>query len=114
MIGAAFYPLVPRGAHALPKRFSGGVFVTMHGSWHRRNGCTVAPSVAFVPMHGDSPAREVDWNDPTAQWSAFITGFQPGCSAGTRIGRPTGIAIGPQGDLFVGDDQTGYIYRIRP
>ena len=34
--------------------------------------------------------------------------------AGSRIGRPTGVAVGPQGDLFVADDQTGNIYRIRP
>ncbi|MBV9737347.1 MAG: hypothetical protein JO177_04175 [Candidatus Eremiobacteraeota bacterium] len=33
---------------------------------------------------------------------------------GSRIGRPTGVAVGPQGDLFVADDQTGNIYRIRP
>lgn len=114
LIGAAFYPIRPRGSYALPARFGGGVFVTMHGSWHRKDGCTVAPVVAFVPMKGESPARAVDWTNPNSQWSAFITGFQPGCSAGTRIGRPTGIAVGPQGDLFVGDDQTGYIYRIRP
>ncbi|MGH8165553.1 MAG: hypothetical protein ACREP1_14600 [Rhodanobacteraceae bacterium] len=30
------------------------------------------------------------------------------------MGRPTGIAVGPLGDLFVADDQTGAIYRIRP
>lgn len=113
-IGAAFYPVKPRGAYALPARYAGGIFVTMHGSWHTENGCTVAPLVAFVPMKGDSPAIAVNWSNPTAQWRAFITGFQPGCSASTRIGRPTGIAVGPQGDLFVGDDQTGYIYRIRP
>lgn len=114
LIGAAFYAVKPRGSYALPMRYAGGVFVTMHGSWHRKKGCTVVPLVAFVPMRGDLPVRPVDWNDPTTQWNAFITGFQPGCSAGTRIGRPTGIAVGPQGDLFVGDDQTGYIYRIRP
>lgn len=42
-----------------------------------------------------------------------MTGFQ--LANGGRIARPTGIAVGPQGDLFVhGDDQNGNIYRIRP
>jgi len=114
LIGAAFYPVKPRGAYALPARYAGGVFVTMHGSWHTKNGCTVAPLVAFVPMRGDSPAIAVNWSNPNAQWRPFLTGFQPGCSPNTRIGRPTGIAVGPHGDLFVGDDRTGEIYRIRP
>ena len=78
-----------------------------------RNAIALAANPATVPMKGDAPAI-VDWNNPTTQWRPFVTGFQPGCSSSTRIGRPTGIAVGPQGDLFVGDDQTGYIYRIRP
>ena len=114
LIGAAFYPSKPHGMYALPARYAGGLFVTLHGSWHTKNGCTVAPLVAFVPMNGDEPVISANWGNPSAQWSPFITGFQPGCSAGSRIGRPTGVAVGPQGDLFVGDDLTGYIYRIRP
>jgi hypothetical protein len=31
-----------------------------------------------------------------------------------RIGRPTGIAVGAQGSLFIADDQTGNICRMRP
>jgi len=113
-IGAAFYPSNQTGAYAFPAQYRGGAFVALHGSWHQPNGCNVAPRVAFVPMHGDTPATAVNWNDPTAQWSDFVGGFQRGCGAGTRIGRPTGVAVGPQGDLFVADDQTGAIYRIRP
>ena len=33
---------------------------------------------------------------------------------GARIARPTGIAVGPEGSLFVSDDKAGEIYRIRP
>jgi glucose/arabinose dehydrogenase len=113
-IGAAFYPSNPTGAHAFPAQYRGGAFVALHGSWHTPDGCNVRPRVAFVPMNGDTPQKAVDWADPNAQWSDFISGFQPGCSASTRIGRPTGVAVGPQGSLFVADDQTGNIYRIRP
>ena len=70
------------------------------------------PHVAFAPFSGAAPAHAVNWSDPTAQWNDFFTGFQQ--SDGSRIGRTTGVAVGPNGSLFVADDQTGNIYRIRP
>lgn len=113
IIGAAIYPASPAGSYHLPSQYASGIFVAMHGSWHEQNGIAIAPPrVSFVPMNGDTPLTSVNWSDPTKQWTDFITGFQ--LSDGSRIGRPTGIAVGPQGDLFVGDDQTGNIYRIRP
>lgn len=112
-VGAAFYPATLNGTYAFPAQYLGGAFVALHGSWHTPDGCNVAPHVAFVPMNGDTPQNAVDWNDPRTQWSDFVQGFQPGCSAGTRIGRPVGVAVGPQGDLFVADDLSGNIYRIR-
>jgi glucose/arabinose dehydrogenase len=113
-IGAAFYPANPSGAYAFPSQYRGGAFVALHGSWHTPNDCNVAPRLAFVAMNGDTPQKAVDWADSQAQWSDFISGFQPGCGAATRIGRPVGVAVGPQGSLFVADELTGAIYRIRP
>ncbi|MFY9718821.1 MAG: hypothetical protein WAK16_04180 [Candidatus Cybelea sp.] len=114
IIGATFYPAHPAGSFAFPSRYRGGLFVAAHGSWHTDGrGCDAAPPrVVFVPMHGDRPVNPVDWQNPNAQWSEFVSGFQSGC--GDRIGRPTGIAVGPQGSLFVADDAAGKIYRIRP
>jgi len=115
-IGAVFYPLDQGGAHAFPAAYRGGAFVTLHGSWHGpAEGLSgfVPPRVVFVPMHGDTPDRAANWNDPTTQWQQFIGGYQNGATS-DRIGRPTGIAVGPDGSLFVADDQTGAIYRVRP
>jgi glucose/arabinose dehydrogenase len=113
IIGAAFYPLDPRGKYAFPQRYRGGLFVSAHGSWHRSvfGGYAAEPQVAFVPMKDGVPATAVNWSDPHAQWTTFVGGFQSGLS---RSGRPTGIAVGPQGSLFVADDAAGAIYRIRP
>jgi len=108
-IGATFYPVHPTGVHAFPERFRGGAFVTLHGSWHQP---PVPPRVVFVPMNGDDPVTPVDWSDPDKQWLPFVTGFQR--DDGDRIGRPTGIAVGPGGSLFVADDDAGVVYRIRP
>jgi glucose/arabinose dehydrogenase len=114
IIGATFYPAKPSGTYAFPQAYAGGVFLTAHGSWHKNNGQYVsAPRVVFVAMNGDAPATPVNWSDPTAQWKVFIGGFQQADGV-TRIGRPTGVAVGVQGSLFVADDQKGLVYRIRP
>jgi len=110
-IGAVFYPQHPHGRYAFPWRCAGEAFITLHGSWH--GPPFVAPQVVFVAMHGDSPLTAVSWNDPDKQWSEFAGGYQADGSS-RRIGRPTGVAVGPEGDLFVADDDTGAIYRIRP
>lgn len=108
-IGAIFYPSNLKGSNVFPRAYWGGAFVTLRGSWHTP---LVPPRVAFVPIHGDMPKRGVDWSNPNTQWSDFLGGFQQ--TDNNRIARPTGIAVGPQGDLFVADDQGGAIYRIRP
>jgi len=107
-IGATFYPAAT-GRYSFGDHYAGGAFVALHGSWHLPR---VPPRVAFVPLHGDRPKTAVDWDDPAAQWTEFVGGFQS--SLGRRIGRPTGVAVGPQGSLFVADDEAGVIYRIRP
>jgi glucose/arabinose dehydrogenase len=114
IIGATFYPLHQTGFYAFPSEYRGGLFAAAHGSWHKdRNGCSVdAPHVVFVAMQGDSPVTSVDWNDPTKQWSEFVTGFQSSCN--TRVGRATGITVGPKGSLFIADDHAGAVYRVRP
>jgi glucose/arabinose dehydrogenase len=114
IIGATFYPARQTGAYSFPPRYHGGLFVTTHGSWHTfESGCFAAPPrVVFVAMDGDRPVKSVDWSTPATQWSDFLTGFETGCTS--RIGRPTGITVGPKGSLFVGDDTAGAVYRVRP
>jgi glucose/arabinose dehydrogenase len=113
IIGAAFYPASQSGSYAFPAAWRGGMFAGIHGSWHTSANVPIdPPHVAFVPFSGAAPARAVNWSDPTAQWNDFFTGFQD--ASGARIGRPTGVAVGAQGSLFVADDTANAIYRIRP
>jgi glucose/arabinose dehydrogenase len=108
-IGAVFYPRASLGRYAFPAAYRGGAFVTLHGSWHQP---PVPPRVAFVPFAGAHPAKPVDWNDPTAQWHEFLSGCQ--APDGSRACRPTGVAVGSDGSLFVSEDGGGTIWRIRP
>ncbi len=108
-IGAAFYDAPAASAYAFPPAYAGGAFVALHGSWHKP---LVPPRVAFVPMHGDVPTIPIDWNDPNVQWKTFVGGYQH--DDGSRIGRPTGVAVAPDGSLFIADDAADAVYRIRP
>ncbi len=114
IIGATFYPVHQSGSYAFSQQYRGGLFASVHGSWHRNGeGCDAAPSrVVFIAMDGDRPTKSVDWTNPSTQWTDFVTGFQAGCTS--RIGRASGIAVGPEGSLFVADDAAGAIYRVRP
>jgi glucose/arabinose dehydrogenase len=117
IIGAAFYPGNAGGIHAFSGAYAGGLFLAAHGSWHGLTSTNASvpyapPRVAFVPMVGDAPVHEVDWTGETPQWIDFVAGFQ--ANDGSRVGRPTGIAVGSKGSLFVADDSSNCIYRIRP
>ena len=108
-IGAVFYPPDQKGKYAFPAPYRGGAFVTLHGSWHTP---LVPPRVAFVAFRGTVPAKAVDWSNPDAQWIEFLGGCQD--PDGSRSCRPTGVAVGTEGSLFVSEDDRGAIYRIRP
>jgi glucose/arabinose dehydrogenase len=114
IIGAAFYPAGQTGTFAFPAAYRGGVFAAAHGSWHTTPaGASAAPSqVVFFAMNGDKPKSPVDWSTPTKQWTNFIGGLQE--AGQSRRGRPTGVAVGSKGSLFVADDQNGLVYRVRP
>jgi glucose/arabinose dehydrogenase len=112
-IGAVFYPANQTGAHAFPPA-NRGFYLAAHGSWHTMNDKYFSPPrVAFVAMNGDVPAHPANWSDANAQFSEFIGGYQLADGV-TRTGRPTGLAVGAQGSLFVADDMNGKIYRVRP
>ena len=112
LVSATFYPVRAEGRYAFPHAYRGGVFVASHGSWHCCPATT--PRVYFVAMKGDKPATAADWSDPLAQSTPFLSGLGSTSSSSSFIARPTGVAVGAEGSLFVADDENGAIYRIRP
>ena len=86
-------------AGPFPKQYH-GLFVAFHGSWNR--SVPTGYKVVFVPLddHGNvaGPVRD------------FATGWLH--STESRTGRPVGLAVGPDGALYVSDDTAGLIYRI--
>ncbi len=112
-IGLTVYPTSQTGAYAFPAAYR-GLYVTSHGSWHESaSGVAIAqPDLAFVRMNGDTPATSVTFTNPGAQWNSFLGNFQD--TFGNRVGQPSGVTVGVSGSLFVGDDNAGVVYRLRP
>jgi glucose/arabinose dehydrogenase len=89
-----------------PARFQGGAFIAFHGSWNRAPFPQAGYNVTFQPL-ADGRA--------SSSCEVFADGFA-GSAANKRSGkalhRPTGLAAGPDGALYVSDDARGRIYKI--
>jgi glucose/arabinose dehydrogenase len=84
-----------------PASYRGGVFVAFHGSWNRAPLEQAGFNVAFVPFERGTPR---------GAYTVFADGFAPDRARAAH--RPTGLAVGPDGSLYVSDDRGGRIYRI--
>jgi glucose/arabinose dehydrogenase len=87
-----------------PERYRGGAFIAFHGSWNRAPMPQGGYAVVFAPFTG---------NEPAGSWDTFADGFAGADkSPNGAAHRPVGVAEGPDGSLYVSDDQGGRIYRI--
>src|SRR5579871_2340571 len=87
-----------------PAHYNNGVFIAFHGSWDRAPYPQQGYNVVFQALEGDhaSGACEV-----------FADGFAGAVKApGQALHRPSGVAVAPDGALYVSDDIRGRIYRI--
>jgi glucose/arabinose dehydrogenase/cytochrome c5 len=87
-----------------PARYHNGLFVAFHGSWNRAPYPQGGYNVVFQPMAGDHASGNCE---------IFADGFagQVESPEGAEH-RPSGLAVGPDGALYVSDDVKGRIYRI--
>lgn len=89
-----------------PERYRGGAFIAFHGSWNRAPGPQGGYNVTFVPFQGGKPAA-------ADKHEVFADGFAGPIKQPDRAQhRPAGVAVGPDGALYVGDDQNGRVWRI--
>jgi glucose/arabinose dehydrogenase len=89
-----------------PERYRNGAFIAFHGSWNRE--VQDGYSVVFVPMTADGKLA--------GQWEIFADDFEspaPIASPAEADHRPTGLAQGPDGSLYVTDDVGGRVWKIR-
>jgi len=93
-LGIAFYT-----GQAFPQEYRGDLFIAFHGSWNR--SVPTGYKVVRLDMGGIEPAGRVEdfvwgWLEPS--W--VVTG------------RPVGLAVGPDGGLYISDDFNGRVFRV--
>jgi glucose/arabinose dehydrogenase/mono/diheme cytochrome c family protein len=89
-----------------PERYRHGAFIAFHGSWNRAPLEQEGYYVVFVPFRDGLPSGE---------WEVFADGFSGKSSIlnpGDAEHRPTGLAQGPDGSIYISDSRKGTVWRI--
>lgn len=97
-LGLVFYT-----GEMFPAEYRGDLFIALHGSWNR--SVPTGYKVIRVKVN--------DRGEPSGV-EDFITGWLPPGETrqGKWMGRPVGLAVGPDGSLYISDDGSGSIYRL--
>jgi glucose/arabinose dehydrogenase len=107
----AFYPAhwAPNGlawynGTMFPESYRGGAFIAFHGSWNRAPEPQGGYNVVFQPFKDGKPVGD---------YQVFADGFAEGkMQPNTAAHRPVGVAVGPDGALYVSDDVGGRVWRV--
>jgi glucose/arabinose dehydrogenase/mono/diheme cytochrome c family protein len=87
-----------------PSHYRNGVFIAFHGSWDRAPYSQAGYNVVFQGLAGEHASGGCE---------IFADGFAGAVKApGKAAHRPSGVAVAPDGALFVSDDVRGRVYRI--
>jgi glucose/arabinose dehydrogenase/mono/diheme cytochrome c family protein len=87
-----------------PAAYRGGAFIAFHGSWNRAPLPQGGYNVVFQPL-ADGKA--------SGPYVVFADGFAGAIKEpGQAAHRPSGLAVGPDGALYISDDQRGRIWRV--
>jgi len=90
-----------------PAKYQGGAFIAFHGSWNRAPEPQAGYKVVFQPMKDGKPS---------GPYEVFADGFAGEMADNNPRNaryRPVGLAVGPDGSLYVADSQKGRVWRIR-
>ena len=87
-----------------PEQYRGGAFIAFHGSWNRDPEPQAGYHVVFNRMVNGRPTNDFE---------VFADGFA-GETKQPRgaVYRPTGLAQGSDGSLYISDDVKGRIWRV--
>ncbi|QJW90006.1 c-type cytochrome [Spirosoma taeanense] len=94
-------------AKGFPEHYKNGSFIAFHGSTNRAPYPQAGFFIGFVPAKADGM--------PSTNWEVFADGFagvDPIVNVSDAVYRPMGIAMGPDGSLYVAETEKGKIWRI--
>jgi glucose/arabinose dehydrogenase len=90
--------------NAFPAAYQGGAFVAFHGSWNRAPEPQGGYNVVFQPLKDGKAA---------GPFIVFADGFAGAVKEpGQASFRPSGLAMGPDGALYISEDTHGRIWRV--
>lgn len=93
-------------ADQFPEYYRNGAFIAFHGSTIRNPYPQAGYFIAFVPFENGKPSGE---------WEVFANGFagvDPIVNTSDAKHRPSGLAVGPDGSLYITEDLKGKIWKI--
>ncbi len=107
----AFFPahwapndLLIYNGKAFPTAYQGGMLIAFHGSWNRAPAPQGGYNVVFQPFAKGKT---------TGDFVVFADGFAGAVKdPGRAAYRPTGLALGPDGAIYISDDVKGRIWRV--
>jgi glucose/arabinose dehydrogenase/mono/diheme cytochrome c family protein len=95
--------LIYNGAQ-FPRAYRGGAFIAFHGSWNRAPAPQGGYNVVFQPLADGKT---------TDAFVVFADGFAGAHKdPGRAAHRPTGLAMAPDGSLYIADDKGGRIWHV--
>lgn len=90
----------------LPAKYRGGAFIVMHGSWNRAPAPMQGYNILYQPLANGKPS---------GKYEVFADGFAgktPLMSPTDAVSRANGIAIGPDGSLYITESVKGKTWRV--
>jgi glucose/arabinose dehydrogenase/mono/diheme cytochrome c family protein len=89
---------------SFPTHYHDGAFIAFHGSWDRAPYPQGGYNVVFQPLSSGAA---------TSRCEVFADGFAGAIKEpGKAAHRPSGVAVAPDGALFISDDVRGRIWRV--
>ncbi len=89
-----------------PASYQDGAFIAFHGSWNRAPEPQAGYKVVFQPMkNGKASGKYVEFAD------GFAGTIEENNPRNADY-RPVGLAVGPDGSLYIADSQKGRIWRV--
>jgi glucose/arabinose dehydrogenase len=89
-----------------PASYQGGAFIAFHGSWNRAPEPQAGYKVVFQPMKNGKPSGKY------VEFADGFAGTIEDNSPNNADYRPVGLALGPDGSLYISDSQKGRIWRV--
>ncbi|MGF1606226.1 MAG: PQQ-dependent sugar dehydrogenase [Rhodothalassiaceae bacterium] len=94
-------------AEQFPQAYRNGALIAFHGSWNRAPLPQQGYNVVFVPMDAQGQVT----GDPVV-FADMFKGEEPLANPRNAQHRPMGLAVGPDGALYIADSVKGWVWKV--